>query len=227
MCLIGDAGLPRQLCDLRFCPVSYAAEASFRQLQIGNLKSSGFVRSIWKGGVWLPVNLEEKKRIAQNLNERFSKAAVIIVTDYKGLNVAAINDLRRKLGEEEVEYQVAKNSLLIRASEDTDVALIKDTFKGPNAVAMSYGDPVAPAKILSEFAKNHNVLEIKIGVMDGKILDTKAIKSLAALPSREVLLGSFLSALNNVPAGFVRTLAEIPRQLLNVLQAVKDQKEAA
>ena len=173
------------------------------------------------------MNLEEKKRIAQNLNERFSKAAVIIVTDYKGLDVTAINDLRRKLRQEEVEYQVAKNSLLVRASEDTDVALIKDTFKGPNAVAMSYGDPVAPAKILSEFAKDNKVLEIKIGVMDGKILDPDAIKSLAALPSREVLLGTFLSALNNVPTGFVRTLAEIPRQLLNVLQAVKDQKEAA
>jgi large subunit ribosomal protein L10 len=173
------------------------------------------------------VNLEEKKRIAKDLNERFSKAAVTIVTDYKGLDVAAINDLRRKLRQEEVEYQVAKNSLLIRASEDTDVALIKDAFKGPNAVAMSYGDPVAPAKILSEFAKDNNVLEIKIGVMDGKILDPDAIKSLAALPSREVLLGTFLSALNNVPTGFVRTLAEIPRQLLNVLQAVKDQKEAA
>ena len=99
------------------------------------------------------MNLDEKKRIAQDLNERFSKAAVIIVTDYKGLDVAAINDLRRKLRQEEVEYQVAKNSLLIRASEETDVALIKDTFKGPNAVAMSYGDPVAPAKILSDFAK--------------------------------------------------------------------------
>ena len=173
------------------------------------------------------MNLEEKKRIAQNLNERFSKAAVIIVTDYKGLDVTTINDLRRKLRQEEVEYQVAKNSLLVRASEDTDVALIKDTFKGPNAVAMSYGDPVAPAKILSEFAKDNKVLEIKIGVMDGKILDPDAIKSLAALPSREVLLGTFLSALNNVPTGFVRTLAEIPRQLLNVLQAVKDQKEAA
>jgi large subunit ribosomal protein L10 len=196
-------------------------------LQIGNFKPSGFVRSIWKGGVWLPVNLEDKKRIAQNLNERFSKAAVIIVTDYKGLDVTAINDLRRKLRQEEVEYQVAKNSLLVRASEDTDVALIKDMFKGPNAVAMSYGDPVAPAKILSEFAKDNKVLEIKIGVMDGKILDPDAIKSLAALPSREVLLGTFLSALNNVPTGFVRTLAEIPRQLLNVLQAVKDQKEAA
>jgi large subunit ribosomal protein L10 len=173
------------------------------------------------------VNLAEKKRITQNLNERFSKAAVVIVTDYKGLDVAAINDLRRKLRQEEVEYQVAKNSLLIRASEETDVALIKDTFKGPNAIAMSYSDPIAPAKILSDFAKDNKVFEIKVGVMDGKILDADRIKSLAALPSREVLLGIFVSTLNNLPTGFVRTLAEIPRQLLNVLQAVKDQKEAA
>jgi large subunit ribosomal protein L10 len=227
MCLIGDAGLPRQLCDSHLCTRMCAAEALYRQLQIGNFQSSGFVRSIWKGGVWLTVNLEEKKRIAKDLNERFSKAAVTIVTDYKGLDVAAINDLRRKLRQEEVEYQVAKNSLLVRASEDTDVALIKDTFKGPNAVAMSYGDPVAPAKILSEFAKENKVFEIKIGVMDGKILDAAAIKSLAALPSREVLLGTLVSTLNNLPTGFVRTLAEIPRQLLNVLHAVKDQKEAA
>ena len=225
MCLIGAAGLPRQLCDLRFCPVLSTGKAPYRQLQIGNFNPSGFVRSIWKGGVWLPVNLEEKKKIAQNLNERFSKAAVIIVTDYKGLDVAAINDLRRKLRQEEVEYQVAKNSLLIRASEETDAALIKDTFKGPNAVAMSYGDPVAPAKILTEFAKENKVFEIKIGVMDGKVLDASAIKSLSALPSREVLLGTFVSALNSLPTGFVRTLAEIPRQMLNVLQALKDQKE--
>ena len=173
------------------------------------------------------MNLEEKKRIAQNLNERFSKAAVIIVTDYQGLDVAAINDLRRKLRQEEVEFQVAKNSLLIRASEETDAALIKDMFKGPNAVAMSYGDAVAPAKILTEFAKENKVFEIKVGVLDGKILDANGIKALAALPSREVLLGLFVSTLNSVPAGFVRTLAEIPRGLLNVLQAVKDQKEAA
>jgi large subunit ribosomal protein L10 len=227
LCLIGDAGLPRQLCDLRFRTALCTAEAPYRQLQIGTLNPSGFVRSIWKGGVWLAVNIAEKKRIAQNLNERFAKAAVVIVTDYKGLDVAAINDLRRKLRQEEVEYQVAKNSLLIRASEETDVALIKDMFKGPNAVAMSYGDPVAPAKILSDFAKDNKVFEIKVGVMDGKILDADGIKSLAALPSREVLLGTFVSTLNSLPTGFVRTLAEIPRQLLNVLQAVKDQKEAA
>ena len=173
------------------------------------------------------MRIEEKKRIAQNLSERFSKAAVVIVTDYKGLDVPSINDLRRKLRQEEVEFQVAKNSLLIRASQETDVALIKDTFKGPSAVAMSYGDPVVPAKILTEFAKENNVFEIKVGVMDGKILDANSIKALSALPSREVLLGIFVSTLNSVPTGFVRTLAEIPRGLLNVLQAVKDQKEAA
>lgn len=173
------------------------------------------------------MNFEEKKRITQDLNERFAKAAVVFVTDYKGLDVAAINDLRRRLTKEQTEYQVAKNSLLIRAAEGTDVALIKDIFNGPNAVAMSYDDPVSPAKILTDFAKDNSVFEIKVGVMDGAVLDGNQIKALAELPSREVLLGMFVSALNSVPTGFVRTLAEIPRQFLNVLLAVKDQKEAA
>ena len=173
------------------------------------------------------MNLEDKKKIVQDLNERFSKAAVVIVTDYKGLDVAAINDLRRRLRKEEIEYQVVKNSLMVRASQETDVALIKETFKGPSAVAMSYSDPIAPAKVLTEFAKDHKVFEIKVGVMDGKILELNQIKALSALPSREVLLGTFVSVLNNVPTAFVRTIAGIPRSLLNVLQAIKDQKEAA
>jgi large subunit ribosomal protein L10 len=173
------------------------------------------------------VNLEEKKKIVHDLNERFSKAAVVIVTDYKGLDVAAINDLRRRLRKEEVEYQVVKNSLMVRASQETDVALIKETFKGPSAVAMSYSDPITPAKVLTEFAKDHDMFEIKVGVMNGKIIELKEIKALSALPSREVLLGTFVSVLSNVPTGFVRTIAEIPRRLLNVLQAIQDQKEAA
>ncbi len=116
---------------------------------------------------------------------------------------------------------------MVRASQETDVALIKETFKGPSAVAMSYTVPIAPAKVLTEFAKDHDVFAIKVGVMDGKILELNQIKALAALPSREVLLGIFVSVLNNVPTGFVRVIAEIPRSLLNVLQAIKDQKEAA
>jgi large subunit ribosomal protein L10 len=173
------------------------------------------------------VNLDEKKRITQDINARFSKAAVVIVTDYKGLDVTAINDLRRKLRKEEVEFQVAKNTLLIRASEETDVALIKDIFKGPSAVALSYSDPVAPAKVLMDFAKNSDVFEIKAGVMNGKVLDVSAIKALSELPPRDVLLGQFMSVLNNLPTMFVRTLSEMPRRLLNVLQAIKEQKEAA
>ena len=170
---------------------------------------------------------EEKQQIAEDLRDRFSKVAIIVLTDYKGLNVTAMNDLRRKLRAEEIEYQVVKNTLLTRASEDTDVALIKDYFKGPSAIALSYDDPISPAKVLSQFAKENDKLEIKVGVMNGQVLDANAIKALAKLPSREVLLGQFLSALNAIPASFVRTIAEVPRSFVSVLAAIRDQKEAA
>jgi len=90
------------------------------------------------------LKIEEKQQIAEDLRARFSKSAIIVLTDYKGLDVAAMNDLRRKLRAEEIEYRVVKNTLLIRASADNDGALIQDFFKGPSAVALSYDDPVAP-----------------------------------------------------------------------------------
>ena len=173
------------------------------------------------------MRLEEKQKITEDLHERLSKSAVVVVTDYKGLDVSSMNDLRRKLREADIEFQVVKNTLLVRAAKDTDVAVIQDYFKGPSAVALSYSDPVAPAKILMQFAKDNPKLEIKGGVLKNKVLDPDAIKALAMLPSREVLLGQFLSVLNEVPTSFVRTIAEIPRSLLNVLTAIKDQKEAA
>ena len=173
------------------------------------------------------MRIEEKQQIAEDLRERLSKSAIIVLTDYKGLDVAAMNDLRRKLRAEDIEYQVVKNTLLIRASEDNDIALSKDYFKGPSAIALSYDDPIAPAKVLSQFAKENNKLEIKAGVMNGQVLDANAIKALAKLPSREVLLGQLLSALNAVPTSFVRTIAEIPRGFVSVLAAIRDQKEAA
>jgi len=173
------------------------------------------------------LRIEEKQQIAEDLRDRLSKSAIIILTDYKGLDVAAMNDLRRRLRAEGIEYQVVKNTLLIRAAEDNDIALIKDYFKGPSAIALSYDDPIAPAKVLSEFAKENKKLEIKAGVMNGQVLDANAIKALAKLPSREVLLGQFLSALNAIPTSFVRTLAEIPRSFVGVLAAIRDQKEAA
>jgi len=169
---------------------------------------------------------ENKKLITENLKERFSKSKVVIVTDYKGLDVMAINALRRKLREADIDYQVAKNTLLIRASEGTDVAVIKDYFVGPSAIAISYDDPVAPAKVLTDFAKENKKLEIKAGVIGEKMLDVAAINSLAALPSRDVLLGQVLSAMNGVSTAFVRVLNGVTGNFLNVLTAIKDQKEA-
>ncbi|MBL0731866.1 MAG: 50S ribosomal protein L10 [Desulfosarcina sp.] len=172
------------------------------------------------------MKLEKKKQIVQDLHEKFLKFQVIILTDYKGLDVVALNTLRRQLREADAEYRVVKNSLLARACEDTDVALIKDSFIGPSAIAYSYNDPVAPAKVLTTFAKEHKEFEIKSGVLNGKVLDLKAINALSDLPSREVLLGLFLSAVNGVPTAFVRALNDVPIRLLNVLQAVIDKKEA-
>jgi len=154
------------------------------------------------------VKINEKKRIVEDLHEKFSKSKVVILTDYKGLDVV-------------------KNSLLIRASKDTDVELIKDSFKGPSAVALSFDDPVSPAKVLIKFAGENEKLEIKVGTMDGKVLDISAIKALSALPSREVLMGQLLSVMNGVPTGFVRALVDVQKRFLNVMMAIKEQKEAA
>ncbi|MGA7144995.1 MAG: 50S ribosomal protein L10 [Desulfobacterales bacterium] len=173
------------------------------------------------------MRIDKKKEIVKDLHEKFARSKVVIITDYKGLDVSTINDLRRRLRAHEIEYKVVKNSLLVRAAEETDVALIKDRFKGPSAVALSYDDPIAPAKVLTKFLDEYSQLEIKSGVMDGKVLDLDAIKKMSTLPSREELLGQFLSAANGVATGFVRVLNAIPVQLLNVLQAIKEQKEAA
>jgi len=173
------------------------------------------------------LNIEPKKQFVQQLNERFGKSKIVILTDYKGLDVGAITELRRQLREAKVEFEVIKNTMLRLASDGTDVALIRDNFKGPSAIAISYDDPVAPAKILSDFAKKNQNLELKIGVMNGKVLDLASIKALSSLPSREELLAQVLSAMIAVPTSFVRALNDVPVRMLNVLQAVKDQKEQA
>lgn len=173
------------------------------------------------------MKLDKKKAIIDSLHEKLAKSAIVISTDYKGMDVAAVTRLRAELTKAGVDFQVAKNTLLRRASAETDAALIADSFKGPTAIAISTDDPVAPAKILVKFAEENDKLEIKAAVMEGKTLDLEDIKALSELPSREVLLAQVLSAMNAVPTGLVRVLAEVPKQMLNVLVAVKDQKEAA
>ncbi len=173
------------------------------------------------------MKIEQKKKIVEELHVKLMQSKVVILTDYKGLDVGAINDLRRRLEEAEVEYKVVKNTLLKRASEKTDVELIRDSFVGPSAISLSYEDPVAPAKVLKKFSEENQKLEIKGGVMEGRVLDLDAIKALSDLPSREILLSQVLSAMNAVPTSLVQALSDLPRRLMNVINAIKDQKEAA
>lgn len=173
------------------------------------------------------MKIEDKKKVVEDLKEKFATTKVVIVTDYQGLNVAQMTELRRKLSDAGVDYKVVKNTLLTRASQGTDAELLADVFKGPSGIAMSFDDPVAPAKVLTEFAKENKKLGIKAGVMDGKIMDGDAITALSKLPSREELLAQVLATMNAVPTGLVRALADVPRRMMNVLNAIKDQKEAA
>lgn len=173
------------------------------------------------------MNIEDKKQFVQQLHERLGKSNVVILTDYKGLDVGTITELRRQLKEANVEYQVIKNTMLRLASEGTGVAIIKNEFKGPSAIAISYDDPVAPAKILTDFSKKFDKLEIKIGVMNGKVLDLSSIKALSSLPSREELLAKVLATMIAVPTSLVRALNDVPRRMVSVLSAIKDQKEQA
>jgi large subunit ribosomal protein L10 len=173
------------------------------------------------------VNLDGKKQIVDDLEEKFSNAKIVILTNFSGMDVAAMNSLRRKLREAKVEYKVVKNTLLARAAENNSVSLIKDSMKNASAVAYSFDDPVTPAKVLCDFAKDNEKFQIKAGVLQGKALSASAIEALSSLPSREVLLSQLLSVMTGVPTGFVRALNNIPQKMLFVLTALKDKKEQA
>lgn len=172
------------------------------------------------------MNLTVKKELVARLNERLSKSVIVIAADYKGLDVGQVTELRSELTKAGVDFQVVKNTLLRRASENTDAALIAESYVGPTALAISYDDPVAPAKILSKFAETSKHFELKAAVMEGKAIDVNGIIALSKLPSKEILLGQLLSTMNAVPTSAVRLFAGIPRQMLNILQAIKEQREA-
>ncbi len=173
------------------------------------------------------MNLSEKKTIVEDLHDKLKKSKLVILADYKGLNVKHMTDLRSELRKVDASCKIAKNSLILRASDETDVALLKDFLTGPNALILSYEDPVAPAKVLTDFAQENKALQIKSAVLNGKLINIDEIKSLSMLPSREVLLSQVLSALNGVSTSFVRVLNGVTGNLLNVLNAIKDQKESS
>jgi large subunit ribosomal protein L10 len=173
------------------------------------------------------VNREEKVAEVAELSDKFAKAKIAIVADYKGLTVPVLQELRHNLRRNDAEFRVAKNTLLIRAVEETDFKGLQEHFVGTTAVAVSYGDPVTPAKVISDFCKDHPELKIRTGLLDGKLLSTDDITALSKLPSKEVLLSQMLSVMNAVPTGLVQVLSGVPRTFLYALQAIKEQKEQA
>ncbi|ALC87310.1 MULTISPECIES: 50S ribosomal protein L10 [Bacillaceae] len=139
--------------------------------------------------------IETKKVQVEEIAEKFKAAASVVVVDYRGLNVAQVTELRKQLREAGVEFKVYKNSLTRRATEFAGVDGINEHLVGPNAVAFSNEDVVAPAKIINDFAKKNEQLEIKAGIIEGTVASAEDVKALAELPSREGLLSMLLSVL--------------------------------
>ncbi|MDL2289634.1 50S ribosomal protein L10, partial [Clostridia bacterium OttesenSCG-928-F22] len=160
------------------------------------------------------------------LVEKMQSCAGFVLYDYRGLTVEEVTNLRNNFRSAGVEYKVIKNSLLERASDKLGYEGLKQYLAGPTAVAFGLEDPVAPAKILNEYVTKIKKTELKAGVVEGKVIDANGVRALANLPSREVLLAKMLGSMNSPITGFVSVLSGTLRQLVTVLDAIKDTKEA-
>lgn len=171
------------------------------------------------------MNREEKEKLVADFGSRFKKAEGTFLVDYQGLNVEAMNRLRKGLKEVGAEFQVVKNRLLKLACQGTDTAALEDQMRGPSGIAMTYEDVVSPAKVLVEFSEKFKQFEIKSGQVSGRAIDAEAIRRLAELPGKDILMAQALSAMQGVPSAFVRVLNGVILQLLNVLKAIQQEKE--
>lgn len=172
------------------------------------------------------LNLEDKKAIVAQVGEVVAQAKAIAVAEYRGLTVADMTKLRVNARKADVYLHVVKNTLVRRAITGTEFECMADKVVGPLAFAASK-DPVAVAKVFSDFAKENEKLVIKAGAMSGKLMAVAEMQALAKLPSRDILLSMLLSAMNGTTAKFVRTLNEVPSRFVRTLAAVRDAKAAA
>ncbi len=139
--------------------------------------------------------IAQKASVVEDVYEKFSKAKSVVVVDYLGLTVAEATELRKELREAGVEMKVVKNTYLRRAADKAGYEGLDETFTGPTAVAFSYDDVTAPARVMSKFAKSIDALEIKGGIIEGKVSSLDAIAELATLPDRDGMLSMLLSVL--------------------------------
>lgn len=153
--------------------------------------------------------LEAKKAQVAEVVEILKTAQTGVVVDYRGLNVEEDTQLRNKLREANVKYFVIKNTLLFRAAKELGLDALESALHGPTALAVSSEDAVAPAKVLADYAKENEKLELKAGFMDGAVMSLDEIKKLAATPNRETLLAKMLGSMNAPISNLARTLQAI------------------
>ncbi len=171
---------------------------------------------------------EEKSAVVEDLHDKFSRAKVAILTECSGLPVNQISELRRKLRSAQAEYRVVKNTMAARAVDGTTLVEAKPFFKGPLAMVIGYDDPVMPAKILRDFMqaeKRDQKMAIRLGLMEGKVLQPAQVTAVATLPGREVLLSMLLSAMQGPARGLVCALNGIIRDIVGVIYAIQEKKK--
>jgi large subunit ribosomal protein L10 len=170
-----------------------------------------------------------KKALAiDELAEKLAKSKLAVMTDYRGLTVAQIGELRRQLRPLQVEYEVSKNTLVAKAAAKAGVKVLDKPQEGPTAIAFCYGDIVAPSKVLGDFARTSKIMTIKGGLLGNHLIGPADVARLATLPSKEALLAKLLGSMQSPLVGLVSVLNGPVRGLAYVLQArVKQLEEAA
>ncbi|MBI1723445.1 MAG: 50S ribosomal protein L10 [Gemmatimonadetes bacterium] len=173
------------------------------------------------------MNKTQKQTIVTDLGARLRKARTIYVTDFSGLDVARVSDLRRRLRRAGVDYVVVKNTLAKRALHDAAVPGLADHLHGATALALTAQDPAAAAKVLTEFAKEFQKPSVKAAVVEGRAVTPDQVKRLASLPPREQLLAELGAAMQAPLAGFAGALSALLSSFAGALEALKTQREGA
>lgn len=150
-----------------------------------------------------------EKVVVEEIAGKFNDSQSAVVVEYRGLSVAEVTELRKSLREEDVEFKVYKNKLVQRATESAGYAEINDKLVGPNAIAFGHSDAVAPARILANFAKDHEALVIKAGIVEGKVLEVEEINEIAKLPGREGMYSMLLGMLQAPVSKFARVVKAV------------------
>jgi large subunit ribosomal protein L10 len=163
-----------------------------------------------------------KEELVEKMRVDFGQAKSIIMTSHVGIDVNTINELRSEFRANDVHYHVIKNTLAKLAVADTDLSILADAFTGPTAVAYSFEDAVAPAKVIRDFADDHDKFEIKGGFLDGKLIDVSEVDRLAKMPTKDELRAKLLRTFIAAPTDLARLLNAVPQNFLNVLNARKD-----